>query len=49
MASEKLTRAVEATLSDENVQPLFDQASEHFRDATASSLVQWGNVNIVKV
>ncbi|GAX75372.1 hypothetical protein CEUSTIGMA_g2816.t1 [Chlamydomonas eustigma] len=48
MASEKLTRAVEATLSDEKAQPLFDQASEHFRDATASSLVQWGNVNIVK-
>ena len=25
------------------------QAAEHFKDATATCLVQWGNVNIVKV
>ena len=48
MASEKLNRAVDAALSDEKAQPLFDQAAEHFKDATSTCLVQWGNVNVVK-
>ncbi len=48
IASEKMTRAVDATLSEEKALPLFDQAAEHFRDATATSLVQWGNINVVK-
>ena len=29
--------------------PPLPQAAEHFKDATATCLVQWGNVNIVKV
>ncbi|KAF5826030.1 hypothetical protein DUNSADRAFT_5318 [Dunaliella salina] len=36
------------TLGNEEAAPLFDQAGEHFRDAAVVSLIQWGNVFIVK-
>jgi len=49
MAADKLARVTDAALSDEKAQPLFDQATEHFRSSTSNCLVQWGSVMITKV
>ena len=49
MATEKLGRMADAALSDERAQPLFDQATEHFKDSTSNCLVQWASVMITKV
>mmetsp|Transcript_9583 Transcript_9583/g.20413 ORF Transcript_9583/g.20413 Transcript_9583/m.20413 type:complete len:652 (+) Transcript_9583:75-2030(+) len=46
--NEKLTRYLDQTLASEKAIPLFDKAAEHFRDATCTSLVQWGNAFIIK-
>lgn len=48
MAADKLARVTDAALSDEKAQPLFDQATEHFRSSTSNCLVQWGSVMITK-
>lgn len=45
---DQLARAMETTLTNEKAKPLFDRAAEHFRDATCASLIQWGNVHVVK-
>eukprot|EP00967_Tisochrysis_lutea_P056837 scaffold71935_cov16-Tisochrysis_lutea.AAC.5 len=48
MGADKLQQAMSETLGNEEAAPLFDQAGEHFRDAAVVSLIQWGNVFIVK-
>eukprot|EP00798_Chlamydomonas_sp_ICE-L_P018328 gene18328-24790_t len=48
MEHEKMARAMETTLTSEGAKPLFDRAAEHFKDATCATLIQWGNVHVVK-
>lgn len=44
LGPDRLTRILDAALSEESAQGLFDKATEHFRDATSYSLVQWGQL-----
>ncbi len=44
LGSDKLARAMDATLSEDEAQPMFDKAVEHFKEATCHSLIQWGTV-----
>jgi hypothetical protein len=49
LGQEKLHLAVDSSLSDEEAQPLFDKANDHIKDATCSSLIQWGHVHVQRV
>lgn len=44
LGADRLSRVLDAALTDDKAQALFEKAAEHFRDATCHSLVQWGNV-----
>lgn len=46
--AEAMARAVSDTLASEAAGPLLDEAAASFRDAAVSSVIQWGNVHILR-